>query len=148
LVTFFGLTEAPATFQRYINWVLQEYLDEFYLIYIDDILIFSSGSLADYRDKVGKVLQRLREAGLQLNIGKCEFEVKTVRYFGFVIEAGVKVSIKPEKIKVIMEWEAPYFIYSVRAFVGFANYYRRFIYDFSVLITLLIELTKKDILFK
>jgi hypothetical protein len=78
-------------------------LDEFCSAYIDDILIFSSGSLADYRDKVRKVLQRLQEAGLQLNIGKCEFEVKTIRYLGFVIEADVGVSIEPEKVKAIIE---------------------------------------------
>jgi hypothetical protein len=99
----FGLTGAPAIFQRYINWVLREYIDEFYSAYIDDILIFSSGSLTDHREKVKKILQRLREARLQLDIDKCEFEVKSVRYLGFVIEAGVGVSMKPEKVKAIME---------------------------------------------
>ena len=148
LVTPFGLTGAPATFQRYINWVLREYLDEFCSAYIDDILIFSSGSLADHRDKVKKILQRLREAGLQLDIGKCEFEVKTVRYLGFVIEAGVGVSMEPEKVKAIMEWEAPRSTRGVRAFVGFANYYRRFIDGFSALVTPLTELTKKGTPFK
>jgi hypothetical protein len=103
LVTPFGLTGAPATFQRYINWVLREYLDEFCSAYIDDILIFSSGSLADHRDKVKKVLQRLREAGLQLDIDKCEFDTKTVRYLGFVIEAGVGVRMEPEKVKAIIK---------------------------------------------
>jgi hypothetical protein len=148
LVTPFGLTGAPATFQRYINWVLREYLDEFCSAYIDDILIFSNGSLADHRHKVKKVLQRLREAGLQLDIGKCEFEVKTVRYLGFVIEAGVGVSMEPEKVKAIMEWEAPRSTRGVRAFVGFANYYRRFIDGFSTLVIPLTELTKKGTPFK
>ena len=148
LVTPFGLTGAPATFQRYINWVLREYIDEFCSAYIDDILIFSSGSLVDHREKVKKVLQRLREAGLQLDIGKCEFEVKTVRYLGFVIEAGVGISMEPEKVKAIIEWEAPRSIRGVRSFVGFANYYRRFIHGFSELVTPLTELTKKGTLFK
>jgi hypothetical protein len=148
LVTPFGLTGAPATFQRYINWVLREYLDEFCSAYIDDILIFSDGSLADHRDKVKKVLERLREAGLQLDVAKCEFEVRTVRYLGFVIEAGVGISMEPEKVKAIMEWEAPHSIRGVRAFVGFANYYRRFIHGFSTLIAPLTELTRKSALFK
>ena len=148
LVTPFGLTGAPATFQRYINWVLREYIDEFCSAYIDDILIFSNGSLADHREKVKKVLQRLRETGLQLDIGKCEFEVKTVKYLGFVIEAGVGISMEPEKVKAIIEWEAPRSIRGVRSFVGFANYYRRFIHGFSELVTPLTELTKKDTLFK
>ena len=103
LVTPFGLTGAPATFQRYINWVLREYIDEFCSAYIDDILIFSSGSLVNHREKVKKVLQRLREAGLQLDIGKCEFEVKIVRYLGFIIEAGVGINMEPKKVKAIIE---------------------------------------------
>ncbi|KAM4064241.1 reverse transcriptase (RNA-dependent DNA polymerase) [Hirsutella rhossiliensis] len=72
LVVPFGLTGAPAAFQRYINSALQDYLDDFVSAYIDDVLIFSSGSLQDYRDKVGKVLQRLMDAGLQLDINKTE----------------------------------------------------------------------------
>ncbi|KAM4063649.1 reverse transcriptase (RNA-dependent DNA polymerase) [Hirsutella rhossiliensis] len=72
LVVPFGLTGAPAAFQRYINSVLQDYLDDFVSAYIDDVLIFSSGSLQDHRDKVGKVLQRLMDAGLQLDINKTE----------------------------------------------------------------------------
>lgn len=148
LVTPFGLTGAPAIFQRYINWVLREYLDEFCSAYIDDILIFSSGSLTDHRDKVKKVLQRLREAGLQLDVVKCEFKVKTVRYLGFVIEAGIGITMEPEKVKAIIEWEAPHSTCGIRAFVGFANYYRRFIYNFSVLVAPLTELTKKGTPFK
>ncbi|KAM4065546.1 reverse transcriptase (RNA-dependent DNA polymerase) [Hirsutella rhossiliensis] len=72
LVVPFGLTGAPAAFQRYINSALQDYLDDFVSAYIDDVLIFSSGSLQDHRDKVGKVLQRLMDAGLQLDINKTE----------------------------------------------------------------------------
>jgi hypothetical protein len=88
LVTPFGLTGAPATFQRYINSTLQEYLDEFVSAYIDDILIYSDGSLSDHRKKVRKVMKRLQEAGLQIDIDKCEFETKRTKYLGFIIEAG------------------------------------------------------------
>ena len=117
---------------------MREYLDEFCLACIEDILIFSDGSLADHRDKVKKVLQKLRDAGLQLDVAKCEFEVKTVRRLGFVTEAGVGVSMEPEKVKAIMEWEAPRSTRGVRAFVGFANYYRKFIHGFSALVAPLI----------
>jgi hypothetical protein len=64
LVTPFGLTSAVATFQRYINSILPEYLDEFDLAYIDDILIYSDGSLSNHRKKVRKVMKRLQEAGV------------------------------------------------------------------------------------
>jgi len=115
---------------------------------IEDILIFSDGSLADHRDKVKKVLQKLRDAGLQLDVAKCEFEVKTVRRLGFVTEAGVGVSMEPEKVKAIMEWEAPRSTRGVRAFVGFANYYPKFIHGFPALVAHLTELTKKGTPFK
>jgi hypothetical protein len=86
-VALFGLTGAPAAFQRYINSVLQDYLDDFVLAYVDDILIYSTRSLQDHRQKVGKVLQRLMDAGLQIDINKCEFETKRVKYLGYIIKA-------------------------------------------------------------
>ncbi|XP_044721805.1 reverse transcriptase (RNA-dependent DNA polymerase) domain-containing protein [Hirsutella rhossiliensis] len=93
LVTPFGLTGAPATFQRYINHTLRDFLDEFCSAYIDDILIYSSGSLADHRNKVRQVLARLRDAGLQIDIDKCDFEAKSVKYLGFIVEAGKKDAV-------------------------------------------------------
>lgn len=87
----FGLTGAPATFQRYINWVLREYLDDFCSAYVDDILIFTTGSLEDHRRKVSKVLTSLLEHGLQLDISKCEFETKHTKYLGYIIEVGVGI---------------------------------------------------------
>ncbi|KAM4061962.1 reverse transcriptase (RNA-dependent DNA polymerase) [Hirsutella rhossiliensis] len=107
LVVPFGLTGAPAAFQRYINSVLQDYLDDFVSAYIDDVLIFSSGSLQDHRDKVGKVLQRLMDAGLQLDINKSEFEVKAVKYLGFIIEAECGIRVDPEKVEAVKEWTTP-----------------------------------------
>ncbi|XP_044720062.1 reverse transcriptase (RNA-dependent DNA polymerase) domain-containing protein [Hirsutella rhossiliensis] len=117
LIVPFGLTGAPAAFQRYINSVLQDYLDDFVSAYIDDVLIFSSGSLQDHRDKVGKVLQRLMDAGLQLDIvtvqvheqdiNKSEFEVKAVKYLGFIIEAECGIRVDPEKVEAVKGWATP-----------------------------------------
>ena len=101
LVTPFGLTGAPATFQRYINHTLREYLDDFVSAYIDDILIFSDGNLKDHREKVRKVLKKLLDAGLQIDIDKSEFEVQKVKYLGFIIEAGVGISMDPAKVAAI-----------------------------------------------
>lgn len=144
LVTPFGLTGAPATFQRYINWVLREYLDDFCTAYIDDILIFSEGSLEDHRSKVKKVLAKMEEAGLTLDIKKCNFEVKQVKYLGYIVEAGKGIQMDPEKIKAIQEWEAPTTVKGVRGFLGFANYYRIFIKSYSEIVHPLTMLTKKD----
>ncbi len=101
LVTPFGLTNGPATFQRYINYTLREYLDEFVSAYLDDTLIYTDGSLEDHRHKVKLVLKRLQEARLQLDIDKCEFECKSVKYLGFLIEVGKGFRMDPEKVTVI-----------------------------------------------
>jgi hypothetical protein len=88
LVTPLGLANALSTFQKYINWCLRDYLDEFTLAYIDNILVFTTGSLWKHREHVCKVLERLRQAGLQISIDKCEFETHSTRYLGFIIETG------------------------------------------------------------
>jgi reverse transcriptase-like protein/integrase-like protein/chromodomain-containing protein len=144
LVTPFGLSNAPSTFQKYINWVLRDFLDDFCSAYIDDILIYSSGSLEDHRKKVKSVLVRLQEAGLQCDLDKCEFEVKSTKYLGFIIEAGKGIRMDPDKIKAIMEWGAPTTVRGVRGFLGFANFYRRFIQGYSEIVRPLTDLTKKD----
>lgn len=144
LVTPFGLANAPSTFQKYINWSLRDFLDEFASAYLDDVLVFSSGSLQDHREKVKKVLQRLSDAGLQLDIDKCEFEVTNVKYLGFIVDANEGISMDPEKVRAIKEWVAPHSVKGVRAFLGFANFYRRFIRNFSDIVAPLVILTKKD----
>ena len=141
LVTPFGLANAPSTFQKYVNWALRDYLDEFASAYLDDILIFTDGSRAQHREHVRKVLARLREAGLQIDIDKCEFEVKTTKYLGFIVEAGKGIRMDPEKVEAIRGWEAPRTPKGVRAFLGFANFYRRFIRDFAKIARPLIDLT-------
>ena len=124
LVTPFGLANAPSTFQRYINWTLRDFLDDFASAYLDDILVFSSGSLKEHREHVRKVLQRLKDAGLQLDIDKCEFEVQSTKYLGFIVEAGKGIRMDPEKVKAIMAWEVPRSVKGVQSFLGFANFYR------------------------
>lgn len=144
LVTPFGLANAPSTFQKYINWSLREYLDEFCSAYIDDVLIYTNGSIQQHRTHVTKVLRRLQEAGLQLDIDKCEFETKSTKYLGFIIEAGRGVRTDPEKVQAIKEWEPPKTVKGVRGFLGFANFYRKFIPRFSDIVRPLTALTRKD----
>ena len=148
MVTPFGLANAPSTFQKYINWALRDYLDDFCSAYVDDILIYSGGSREEHQDHVQKVLQRLRDAGLQLDIDKCEFEVQSTKYLGFVIEAGKGIRMDPAKIEALTNWEAPTSKKGVQSFLGFANFYRRFIKDFSRLAMPLLSLVQKDALFR
>ncbi|KAK1912987.1 hypothetical protein P3342_004923 [Pyrenophora teres f. teres] len=141
LVTPFGMANSPSTFQRYINWTLREYLDEFCSAYLDDVLIYTDGSLRQHQDHVRKVLSKLQSAGLHVDIKKCEFEVKSTKYLGFIIDAGKGISIDPDKVKAIKEWEAPKTVKGVRSFLGFANFYRKFIRDFAKIATPLTRLT-------
>lgn len=148
LVTPFGLTGAPATFQRYINQVLREYLDDFVSAYVDDIIIYSNGSIRDHRRKVAEVLQKLQDAGLQCDIGKSEFEQETVKYLGFIIRAGEGICVDPAKVEAIRAWEPPKTTRDVRSFLGFANFYRTFIPSFANLAAPLVQLTRKGVDFQ
>jgi hypothetical protein len=143
LVTPFGLANAPSTFQRYINWVLRDLLDDCCSAYIDDIIIYSKDK-KQHRKHVEEVLKRLQAAGLQCDIDKCEFGVKSTKYLGFIVEAGKGLRMDPEKVKAIQDWEAPTTVKGVRGFLGFANFYRRFIQHYSEVARPLTELTHKD----
>ncbi|KAM4067998.1 integrase core domain-containing protein [Hirsutella rhossiliensis] len=114
---------------RYINHTLRDFLDEFCSAYIDDILIYSS------------------DAGLQIDIDKCDFEAKSVKYLGFIVEAGKGIRVDPEKVQAIQQWQRPRSVKGVRSFLGFANYYRQFIPRFSNIAAPLTALTKKDAVF-
>lgn len=144
LVTPFGLANVPSTFQCYVNWVLQEFLDEFASAYLNNILIFTDGTLSEHQEHVHKVLGHLQDAGLQVDIDKCEFEVKTTKYLGFIIEAGKGVHMDPVKVEVITNWAVPKIVKGVRSFLGFANFYQRFIWNYSELTIPLTALIQKD----
>ena len=88
LVTPFGLTGAPATFQRYINWVLRDELDVCSSAYIDDVVIYNDMQ-EEHRSSVLRIIRKLADAGLQLDFDKSEFEVRTIKYLGYLIEAGI-----------------------------------------------------------
>ncbi len=93
MMTSFELVNVSSTFQRYINWALQNFLNEFYLIYVNDILIFTDESLHQHRDHVQRVLLWLWEAGLQIDIDKCEFEVKSIKYLKFILKVEKNVQM-------------------------------------------------------
>lgn len=142
----FGLTNGPATYQRFMNDILLEYLDDFCSVYLDDILIFSNNPL-EHELHVGKVLAVLAAHGLQVDIKKSEFHVTRTKYLGFIISTD-GIEVDSEKVEVIKEWEYAVNLRGVQAFLGFCNFYRRFIRDYSRIARPLIRLTGKDVPFE
>lgn len=146
LVMNFGLTGAPATWQRFINDVLREFLDVCATAYLDDILIYSE-TMEEHVIHVRRILQALAKAGLHLKPEKCKFFQQEVGYLGLLISTN-GIRMEPGKISAVLEWPTPRNVKDVRAFVGFANFYRRFIRNYSGIVTPLTRLTGKDIPFE
>jgi len=127
----FGLINKLATYQQYINDVLFDYFDEFYTAYLDNIFIYSDNELK-HEAHVKKVLERLWNVGLQVNIKKYEFGVKRIKYLGFIVSInGIKVD--PKKVKTIHNWKPPRTVKGIQSFLGFYNFYRQFIYNYKVI---------------
>jgi hypothetical protein len=142
LVMPFGLTNAPATFQRMINHVLRAYIDDFVIVYLDDILIFSK-TLEEHEEHVHKVLQTLQDANLLVELEKCSFHVQEVKFLGHLISPG-QVRMDPDKLKAIRDWEFPETRKGMQSFLGLANYYRRFIRNYSKIAKPLTDATRLE----
>ena len=145
LVMPFGLTNAPATFQHFINTALAPFLNTFATAYIDDILIYSD-TLEEHKEHIQKILGELTRHGLHLKPENCEFHRQHVKYLGLII--GVEgIRIDKVKVEAIQEWPTPERLRDVRAFLGFANFYRRFIKGYSEVIRPMTLLTQKEMKF-
>jgi len=135
----FGLTNGPATYQRYMNDILFDLLDVTCTAYLDDILIYSENE-AEHHLHVKAVLERLRLAGLQADIRKCEFSVKRTKYLGFIITTN-GLEVDPDKVAVVKDWRYPKTVKGVQSFLGFCNFYRRFIPNYGNVAKPLTKLT-------
>ena len=143
LVMPFGLTNAPSAFQHLINDVLRPHLDRFVIAYLDDILIYSA-NVADHPGHVRTVLECLRSANLYAKATKCGFNLEETDFLGYIVgKDGLKMD--PGKIQTILDWPKPSNVKAVQSFLGFANFYRRFIRDYSKIIGPFTALTRKDI---
>jgi len=141
----FRLTNAPATFQRLMNYVLHDYLNDFVVVYLDDILVCSD-TFDEHINHLRKVFIKLREANLMIKLKKCKFGQRKIKFLGHTIGTdGLRTD--PENIEKIINCPVPTDVTGVRKFMGLCNYYRKFIKDLSKLSKPLRQLLKKDIKF-
>ncbi|CUA70042.1 Transposon Tf2-12 polyprotein [Rhizoctonia solani] len=139
----FGLCNAPAVFQHFMNDVFRDILDVYVVVYLDDILIFSK-SQEEHVKHVQEVLKRLRDNACYCNLEKCFFFKSEVEYLG-VIASGEGVRANPDKITKAVDWATPQSVKGVQEFLGFINFYRRFIKDFNKLAVPLYRLINKNV---
>ena len=130
LVMPFGLTNAPTAFIDLMNRVFQPFLDQFFVVFIDNILVYSKDR-EDHDTHLRVVLETLRKEHLYAKMSKCEFWLKELSFLRHIVsEEGIRVDLR--KIEVILEWKPPISVTEVRSFLGLAGYYRRFVKGFSM----------------
>ncbi|KAL2230831.1 UNVERIFIED_CONTAM: Retrovirus-related Pol polyprotein from transposon [Sesamum indicum] len=138
----FGLTNTPTAYMSLMNRTLKPFLDQFVIVFIDDILIYSS-SPEEHAQHFRIILQILTEKQLYSKFSICEFWMEENAFLEYVIS---KEGIQPDptKVKAILEWEPPKNVYEIRCFLGLTGYYRRFVTDFSIIAKPLMNLLKKN----
>lgn len=125
----FGLKNAPATFQRLMNSVLAEFLGNSCLVYLDDIIIFST-SLEEHILSIRKIFERLQTVNLKIQLDKSEFLKKETEFLGHIVTTeGIKPN--PNKIETILKYKIPKTTKEIKSFLGITGYYRKFIKDYS-----------------
>ncbi|XP_027338009.1 uncharacterized protein LOC113851906 [Abrus precatorius] len=142
IVMPFGVTNAPAVFMDYMNQIFRPFLDQFMVVFIDDVLIYFSSS-EEHAEHLRTVLSILREKQLYAKLSKCEFWLEEVKFLGHVISAK-GIAVDPSKVEAVLQWERPKIATEIRSFVGLAGYYRRFIKGFAKIAAPLTRLTRRD----
>ena len=138
----FGLSNCPSMSQRTMNVIFKPYLDKFVMVYMDDILIFSK-TAEEHLQHIRLVLAKLKEYKFYIRFSKCTFGRKQLEFLGHHLSgAGIRPS--PSKVKVVADWQPPKDLKELRVFLGFTNYYRKFVPRFSHVAQPLNDRTKKD----
>ena len=143
LIMPFGLTNAPASFQALVNEVFSDLLDSFVSIYLDDIMIYSK-TLEDHQTHVQIVLRCLQKENMYAKASKWEFHKPSVEYLGYIV-SGHGLKMDKTKIHTILDWPEPHNLKALQSFLGFANFYWKFIFNYSRNTCHLSSLTRKDI---
>jgi hypothetical protein len=143
LVMTFGLCNAPATFQTFMDTQFADIIATGHVvIYLDNILIFAE-TLQELTQLTHRVLQRIQDLDLFLRPAKCSFNQTSVEYLGLIISEG-EIRMDPVKLRAIQEWPLPQTVKDIQKFLGFCNFYRRFVKDYSHITRPLFNLTKKE----
>ena len=141
----FNLTNAPRSFQGYVNKILAEKLNIFVIVYLDDILIYTKDLRKAHVEAIQLVLEVLRKYGLYANLKKCRFHKDEVRFLGFVISRN-NIRIEEERINVVKKWLYLESVRDIQVFISFANFYRRFIKGFNKVVAALTAMLKITVL--
>ena len=141
LVLPFGLTNAPAFFMDLMNRVFKPFLDQFVVVFIDDILVYSK-TRSEHANHLRMVLKTLDEHKLYAKLKKCEFWLEEVQFLGHIVGKD-GISVDPAKVEAIVNWPRPTNVSEVRSFLGMAGYYRRFVEGFSKLALPITKLLRK-----
>jgi len=135
----FGLTNAPTTFCTLVNDIFWEWLDDFVIIYIDNILVYNN-FMEEHAEHLRKVFQRWRKNKLYAKFEKFEFGVAEMDFLGHRI---TQKGLKMDEVKAILDWEPPRLVSTLKPFLGLASYYCKFIKNFAKIVTPLTNLLKK-----
>ena len=138
----FGLTNAPTAFQRFVNTIFADMLDVCVAMYLDDILIYSE-DIESHQKHVQEVLCQLWLHKLFAKPEKCKFHSDSVEYLGYCLSPE-GLTMSPDKITTIADWPEPHKVKDIQSFLGFANFYHRFIFNYSDITVPLTQLTWKD----
>ena len=143
LVMYFGMSNAPGAFQALMNEIFRDLImNNQVVVYLDNILIYSK-TIEEHRRINREVLRRLREHDLYLKPEKCKFKKLRTEFLGLIRSEG-KVKMDPIKLSGVADWPTPRKLKDVQGFMGFTNFYRRFIKDFSEIMRPMNNLTKKN----
>ena len=143
LVMPFGLTNRPTAFQQFMNDIFGDLLDQCIVVYLDDILIYSNNP-EKHTKHVWEVLRQLRKHSLYAQAKKCKWHCNSVKFLGYIMSSE-GLTMADDKIHAILDWPEPWKVKDIQSFLGFANFYQRFIHNYLEITVTLTRLTQCEV---